>query len=79
MSKFEFCLPTNGKIVPSTPEWFHEIKYDGYRLRVERDRERVRLITRGGCDWTKRFPWVAEAALNGDRRVDRRGLATSQP
>jgi ATP-dependent DNA ligase len=34
---------------------FHEIKYDGYRLRVERDGGRVRLITRGGYDWTKRY------------------------
>ena len=53
---FEFCLPTLGKSVPAGPEWFHEIKYDGYRLRVERDGERVRLITRGGYDWTKRYP-----------------------
>lgn len=26
---------------------FHEIKYDGYRLRVERNGDRVRLITKG--------------------------------
>jgi ATP-dependent DNA ligase len=63
MPKFEFCLPTTGKVVPARPEWFHEIKYDGYRLRVERDGERVRLITRGGYDWTARFPWIVEAAL----------------
>jgi len=30
-------------------------KFDSYRLRVERDAMRVRLITRGGYDWTKRF------------------------
>ena len=24
MFKFEFCLPTTGKVVPSAPEWFHE-------------------------------------------------------
>jgi len=60
---FEFCLPTNGNKVPAGPEWFHEIKYDGYRLRVERDRDRVRLISRGGNDWTSRFPWIGEAAL----------------
>lgn len=38
-------------------------KYDGYRLRIERDGGRVRLVTRGGDDWTSRFPWIAEAAL----------------
>src|SRR5215469_2742567 len=26
-----FCLPTTGKVVPAAPEWFHEIKYDGFR------------------------------------------------
>ena len=65
--KFDFCIPTTGKAVPYGPEWFHEIKFDGYRLRVERDRNRVRLITRGGYDWTKRFPRIAEAALKNRR------------
>ena len=50
MPKFEFCLPTIGKTVPVSPEWLHEIKYDGYRLRLERDGDRVRLITKGGHD-----------------------------
>jgi ATP-dependent DNA ligase len=31
-------------------EW--EIKYDGYRLRLERDGDRVRLITKGGYNWS---------------------------
>ena len=52
-----------GKAVPAGAEWFHEVKYDGYRLRVERDGARVRLITRGGYDWTRRYPWIAEAAM----------------
>ena len=60
---FEFCIPTTGTKVPAGSEWLHEIKHDGFRLRVERDGERVRLITRGGYDWTKRFPWIVEAAL----------------
>ena len=30
---------------------------------MERDGDRVRLITRGGYDWTKRHPWIVEAAL----------------
>jgi ATP-dependent DNA ligase len=39
-----------------------------YRLRVERDGDRVRLITRGGYDWSKRYPWIAEAALKNATR-----------
>jgi len=60
---FEFCLPTRATTVPDDPDWLHEIKYDGYRLRVERDGDRVRLITRGGYNWTDRYPWIVEAAL----------------
>ena len=45
-----------------------EVKYDGYRLRFERNGDRVRLISRGGYDWTKRFPWIVEAALKNRQR-----------
>jgi ATP-dependent DNA ligase len=41
---FEFCLPTSGTKVPAGAEWLHEIKYDGFRLRAERDGDRVRLV-----------------------------------
>jgi len=58
----EFYLPTSGKAVPSGPDWIHEVKYDGYRLRVERHDDRVKLTSRGGLDWTRRFPWIAETA-----------------
>ena len=54
---FEFCLPTTGTKVPADSEWLHEIKYDGYRLRMERDGDRVRPITRGD-----RNPLVSAAA-----------------
>ncbi|WPM83741.1 DNA ligase [Bradyrhizobium sp. 62B] len=60
---FEFCLPTAAKVVPDGPDWLHEIKYDGYRLRVERSGKDVRLLTRNGHNWTSRFPWIVEAAL----------------
>ena len=50
-STFEFCLPTKSDAVPDGPDWLHEVKYDGYRLRVERDGSRVRLITRGSYNW----------------------------
>jgi ATP-dependent DNA ligase len=60
---FEFCIPTRATTVPSSPDWLHEVKYDGYRLRLERDGDRVRLITRGGYNWTGRYPWIVESAL----------------
>jgi bifunctional non-homologous end joining protein LigD len=50
------------RTVPTTPDWLHEVKYDGYRLRLERDGDRVHLITRGGYNWTDRYPWIVEAA-----------------
>jgi bifunctional non-homologous end joining protein LigD len=68
LNGFEFCLPTRGIKVPGGPDWLHEIKYDGFRLRVERNGDRVRLITRGGYDWTKRFPWIVEAASKNRQR-----------
>jgi bifunctional non-homologous end joining protein LigD len=59
---FDFCLPTKATSVPDGPDWFHEVKYDGYRLRLERDGDRVRPITWGVYNWTDRYPWIVEAA-----------------
>jgi ATP-dependent DNA ligase len=63
MKHIEFCIPTAGKAVPSGPDWIHEVKYDGYRMRLEREGDRVRLFSKGGHDWTTRYPWIAETAL----------------
>jgi len=60
---FEPCIPTRGTTVPAGPDWFHEIKHDGYRLIVQRVGKRVRLFTRNGHDWTNRYPLIVEAAL----------------
>jgi bifunctional non-homologous end joining protein LigD len=64
----DFCIPSRGKTVPRASDWLHELKYDGYRVRVERNGNRVRLITRNGYDWTKRFPWIIEAARKNRSR-----------
>jgi ATP-dependent DNA ligase len=65
---FEFCIPTRSTTVPDGPEWIHEIKYDAYRLRVERNGDRVRLITKGAFDRSNRYPWIVEAALKNRRK-----------
>jgi ATP-dependent DNA ligase len=46
-STFEFSLPTSATSVPDRPNWLREVKYDGYRMMVIRDGDRVRLISRG--------------------------------
>ena len=38
------------------------MKDDCCRLPLEREGDRVRLITRGGYNWTDRCPWIVEAA-----------------
>jgi bifunctional non-homologous end joining protein LigD len=63
LRQWQPCLATSGTCVPSGDDWLHEIKYDGYRLIVQRDGTRVRLITRGGYDWASRYPLIVEAAL----------------
>jgi len=51
---------------PSGDEWFHEIKYDGYRIGARVRKGHVSLYTRNGNDWTASFPQVADAV----RRLD---------
>lgn len=46
---------------PDSGNWVHEIKFDGYRLQARLDRGKVKLLTRKGLDWTKRFPAIADA------------------
>jgi bifunctional non-homologous end joining protein LigD len=63
---FDFCIPAIH--VPDSPDWLH--------VRLERDGDRVRLITRGGYNWTDCYPWIVEAALKNRHRqfvIRRRG------
>jgi ATP-dependent DNA ligase len=58
----EPCLPSPAKQPPSGPGWIHEIKHDGVRLIARRNMAgAVRLITRNGNDFTRRFPFIAMA------------------
>ncbi|HEY8214752.1 MAG TPA: DNA polymerase ligase N-terminal domain-containing protein, partial [Methylocystis sp.] len=48
---------------PSSKEWVHEIKFDGYRVQARIEAGRVRLLSRSGLDWTKKFGDGIVAAL----------------
>ncbi|UVC08116.1 DNA ligase D [Rhizobium sp. TH2] len=50
---------------PIGKRWIHEVKFDGYRLIARIEAGRVKLLTRSGLDWTKRFgKSVSEAFTN---------------
>ncbi|MBB3660870.1 bifunctional non-homologous end joining protein LigD [Rhizobium sp. BK650] len=60
--RIEPCLALLKQIPPQGPDWAFELKWDGYRLAIHIEPNGVRIITRGGHDWTHRFPTIAEAA-----------------
>jgi hypothetical protein len=57
-------LPSPATKPPAGAGWLHEIKHDGFRMLVRRDKAGVRLFTRNGHDWTGRFPLIERAALS---------------
>ena len=52
-------LATLASTVPGAGHWLYEIKFDGYRVMARIERNRVKLITRNGFDWTERMPGIA--------------------
>lgn len=64
--RLEFIEPqlaTLEKNAPSGDEWLHEVKFDGYRMQAQIAGSDVRLLTRAGLDWTKKFEGPVTAAL----------------
>jgi bifunctional non-homologous end joining protein LigD len=55
------CLPTKTDQLPSGGLWIHEIKHDGFRVIARKDGNGVRLYSRPGNDFTRRFPPIARA------------------
>jgi ATP-dependent DNA ligase len=67
----QWVRPQPTQLVDAAPEgdqWFHEIKYDGYRMHARLDRGAVKLLTRTGLDWTHKYPAIAEAIASLDTR-----------
>ena len=66
--RLEFIEPqlaTLEKNAPSGEDWLHEVKFDGYRMQAQIAGSDVRLLTRTGLDWTKKFEGPVTAALAG--------------
>jgi DNA ligase D len=59
--RIEPQLATATAEAPDGGDWLHEIKFDGYRTLARKAGGEVRLLTRGGLDWTRRYGDLAEA------------------
>ncbi len=59
----EPALASSIEKVPRGDRWIHEIKFDGYRVQLHIANEAIRIYTRRGLDWTRRFKKVANDAF----------------
>lgn len=60
--RIEPCLALLKAKPPEGDDWSYEIKWDGYRLAVHIELAGIRILTKGGHDWTKRFPEIERGA-----------------
>ncbi len=64
-TRLRFIEPQLASPVDQPPEgthWIHEIKHDGYRSQVVIERDRARVFSRNGYDWSDRYPGIVCAA-----------------
>jgi bifunctional non-homologous end joining protein LigD len=60
----KFVAPELATLVKTPPrgnDWWHEIKFDGYRAIAAIGGGRVRIFTRSGQNWTEKFSPIAKA------------------
>jgi bifunctional non-homologous end joining protein LigD len=60
--RVEPCLPLLKSKPPEGDDWSYEVKWDGYRLAIHIEPTGIRILTKGGHDWTSRFPEIERGA-----------------
>ena len=60
-------LPTLTFDTPSKPDWFYEVKYDGFRAFLEWDSSGIKLISRNGKDLLPQFPEIENFLLQNEK------------
>jgi len=50
--------------------WTHQIKFGGYRVKVHPANEAIKVFTRRGNDWARRFRKVADDAWADVNRLE---------
>ena len=66
------CQPIAANHAPSGPDWAHELKRDGYRLRIHVYEGRVSLYTINGANSSKSYPLIVRdaARMEGSAIID---------
>lgn len=55
--------------IPRGKDWLFEIKYDGYRLLAFVENGKVKCVSRGGQDYTKKFDEIAQSLSQIDEQT----------
>lgn len=63
-------LATLSKTPPEGTEWFHEIKYDGYRTLCRIEGKKIQFFTRSGLDWTSKYGTPSCGLLKEFRKLN---------
>src|SRR3954451_13435206 len=61
--EYQPCLPTRAMKAPSGQLWIHEIRHDGFRIIARKVGGVVRLQTKQGYDYAKRYPRIVDALM----------------
>ncbi len=57
-------LATLARALSQGSQWEYELKLDGYRLQAIKEGDKVRLYSRRGNDFTRKFARIAEKVSN---------------
>ncbi len=60
----EFVRPQLATLVEEPPDgnqWFHELKFDGYRMLCHLNGKQIKFWSRNGKDWTNKFPHIGKS------------------
>jgi bifunctional non-homologous end joining protein LigD len=66
VSRVPFIPPAIPRLRSSPPAgdgWTHELKLDGYCVRLHKAGQAVTIYSENGADFTRRFPTIATAVL----------------
>ena len=50
------ALPARRDRPPKGDEWLHEVKFDGYRIQLQKAGEEARILSKNGHNFSNRFP-----------------------